>query len=150
MASKDKKKIRFKVYEVANEEIETEDTVKCKIVVFACSSTNTRTAAQVRDAIMASDIELIGPYLVMRTKKERRVNIIKMQVDEDGYLMTSEEAGLKMFKEIPREINLKEIVRRNDTEHVMIYPVPKSSHLKIKGAANKDSKKQFEYYDNLL
>lgn len=52
--------------------------------------------------LMGSDIELIGPYLVMRNKRERRVRVIKMQVDDDGYLMTTEEAGLKIFKEVPR------------------------------------------------
>ena len=124
--------------------------MKCRVIVFACSPTATRTGVEVRDMIMASDMELIGPYLVMRNKKERRVNVIKMQVDDDGYLKTTEEAGEKMFKEYPRSISLKEFVHKNDTEHVMLYTVPKSSHLRIKGAAKKDSKKQFEYHDNLL
>jgi len=77
----------------------------------------------------------------MRNKKERRVNIIKMHVDDDGFLKTNEEAGLKMFKELPKEISLKEIIRKNDREHVMIYSVPKSSHLKIKGTGKKGSNK---------
>ena len=76
--------------------------MKCRIIVFACSPTVTRTGVEVRDMLMTSDFELIGPYLVMRNKNERRVNVIKMQVDDEGYLMTTEEADLKIFKEVPR------------------------------------------------
>lgn len=57
---------------------------------------------------------------------------------------------LKMFKEISKAINLRHLIRKNEEQHILFYPIPKSSHLYIKSRAPKGAKKMFVYYENLL
>ena len=116
-----------------------EQHFKIKVIVYHCDS-----AEEQRSLVEETFFEIVGPYLAYRNRKLQQIKVMKLPLDEDRFLTVGEQSAEYETK----EIRLNALLRRTDLDHVMFYPVPRSSHHLIKRRLC--GRKGMIYYDNLL
>ena len=142
------KKVRFKVYNIENRMAEMreagttsnfEGSMYHKVIVFACKTKNEQ-----ERLLQETDFCLVGNKLVQRHKREKKLWITELDTDE-LYQIHETPVNSQMTTLRMKAIDLDDIMRKRDANHVIFGPVPKSSHLYIKSnVPNKEGK--LEYY----